>query len=121
MPDPKGKQFLVMLSISPATPDRLISLVPALKSFLGRISIEPIEQLFRSVGADHFGFLIRSRLVAGQILAAIESPQKQSWEPGFQPIEPFLTSRDHVAVIELGRDVATSSGFSRALTWIERH
>jgi hypothetical protein len=121
MPDKQGKKFLILLSVSPATPDRLSVLVPALKGFLERISTEPVEQLFRAVGADHFGYFIRSRLVAPQILAALEAPQKHPWERGFQPIEPFLTNQDSAAVIEIGTDVATHSAFSRARTWLERH
>jgi hypothetical protein len=121
MPDRPSKQFLILLSISPATPDRIRLLVPALKNFLERISTEPVEQLFRSMGADHFGYLIRSQSNAPQILAALETPQKHEWEKNFRPIEPFLTNQDNAAVIELGKDVATHSGFSRARTWIERH
>jgi len=119
--DKQGKQYLILLSVSPATPNRLVSFVPALKDFLERISTEPIEQMFRSIGADHFGYLIRWRLVAPQILAALQAPQKHPWEKGFKPTEPFLTNQDHVAVLELGVDAATDSGFSRGRTWIERH
>jgi len=121
MPQNEGKQFLVILSILPANPTRLSTLVPALKSVLEQISIEPIEQLFRSATADCFGFLIRSRMNPAQIIAIIQSPQKHPWQKNFQPVEPFFAGQDHIAVIEIGSDNDATQGFSRALTWIRRH
>ena len=62
-----GKQFLIVLSVSPCIPDRLRMFVPAIKSLLERLSTGAIEQLFRSMSADHFGYLIRSKFVANRL------------------------------------------------------
>ena len=87
-----GKQFLIVLSVSPCTPDRLRTFVPAIKSLLERLSTGAIEQLFRSMSADHFGYLIRSQFVAHQILAAIETAQKDSVIFDVHIVPPFLTN-----------------------------
>lgn len=122
MPDSKhGKRYLILLSISPSTPERLRVIVPSLKAVLERISTEVIEQLFRSVGADHFGYLIRSKLVAQQILSIIETPQREDIGLTGTLTPPFLTRQDSVFVMELGQDHAAQLGFSRATTWLQRH
>lgn len=122
MADKVGNQFLVLLKISPCDYERLQVFTPALRELLARISTEPIELFFRSENYDVFGFFIRSKLRAGQILAAVESPQRESWEKGGgKDFPPFLTGEDHVAVIQVGPDHSSRVGFSRALTWMQRH
>jgi hypothetical protein len=117
----EGKQFLVLVSVSPCTPARLETFIPGLKGLLEKISVAPIEQFFRAMSADHFGYLIRSKLVAQAILAAIETPQKESISLRNDIIPPFLTNQDKVAVLELGPTFATQQGFSRVSTWLQRH
>ena len=121
MADKEGKQFLVLLSINPCTPARLLQLVPALKSLLEEVSTQPIEQLFRSMGGDHFGYLIRSKMAARQILAAIETPQKWPVRREVEIREPFSTGKDAVIIMELGQEIIAHNAFSRAITWIQRH
>lgn len=119
MSEKTGKQYLVLFSLDPSTPNRLRGTMPLLTKTLERLSTEPIELFFRSLGADHFGYLIRSKIVPGQILAVIESPER-----GFVGLRmndpPFLTKTDSVAVIELGTEAA-DRGFGRATTWMQRH
>lgn len=120
MADKEGKQFLVLLSINPSTPQRLALLVPKLKEVLDRISVEAVEQLFRSLGADHFGYLIRSKMAAGVIHSIIETPQRgYLGSDNFDA--PFLQGSDGLAVIELGSDFHCGRGFTRAATWLQRH
>jgi hypothetical protein len=115
----EGKQFLVVLQLGKADVQRLQSLVPKLKKHLESLSNEPIEQVFRSVSADIFGYAIRSKLAAGQIAASIETPERDSSRELTKP--PFLDSRDHVLVLELGEDFQAGPGFTRFGTWLQRH
>ena len=125
MADKSGtRRYLVILSLKSTEPARLQTLVPTLKEVLSNVSTEPIEQVFRSVKADVFGFFIRSRLVAGQIVAAIESPGKDQWlrdHDRIPDIAPFLQSGDGLMVVEIGEDFKATVGFTRAQTWLQRH
>jgi hypothetical protein len=115
-----GKQFLVLFRISPCTPARVGVIFPRLKEIMEKVSLAPVEQLFRSIGADTFGYLIRSKLKAGHILSIIETPQKDFIGIGkFE--HPPLTRDDNVAVFELGPDFHCGIGFTRAMTWLQRH
>lgn len=125
MADKSGtRRYLVIINLKSAEPARLQTIVPPLKIVLSSVSTEPIEQVFRSVTADVFGFFIRSRLVAGQIVAAIESPGKKSWQRDddrIPDIAPFLQSGDGLMVVEMGEDFKATVGFTRAQTWLQRH
>lgn len=125
MADKSGtRRYLVILSLKSTEPARLQTLVPTLKEVLSNVSTEPIEQVFRSVTADVFGFFIRSRLVAGQIVAAIESPGEDQWlrdHDRIPNIAPFLQSGDGLMVVEIGEDFKATVGFTRAQTWLQRH
>ncbi len=125
MADKSGtRRYLVILNLKSTEPARLQTLVPSLKDVLSNVSTEPIEQVFRSVRADVFGFFIRSRLVAGQIVAAIQSPGKKSWQQDndrIPDIAPFLQSGDGLMVVEMGEDFRAEVGFTRAGTWLQHH
>lgn len=115
-------RYLVILHLNDSSVDRLRTLIPSLQKVLERISIAPTEQLFRSVTADVFGYLITSRLEPGQISAAIESPNRKHRdlnEPG--AIDPFMTNSDGIAVIEIGDKFTAGYGFTRAGTWLQHH
>lgn len=115
----EGVQYAVILSINPSTPDRLQHLVPELMKVLQHVSTEVVEPLFRSVGADHFGFLIRSKMKPGHISAIIESPSYGF--PTKTIAEPFLAAQDGFVILELGKDYHSPRGFTRAQTWLQRH
>jgi len=85
------------------------------------MSTEPIEQAFRSVTADMFGYFIRTKLVARQIAAAIESPGKQAWIYDKTTVPPFLNNQDAILVVEIGEDFLAGRGFTRAGTWLQHH
>lgn len=104
-------RYHVIVKLSAADPLRLQKLVPALQAALDRISIAPVEQVFRSATADVFGYFIRSNLRAHQILAAIEAPNGG----------PFLDGKDAVFVFEVGSQFSAGVGFTRAATWLQRH
>ena len=117
-------RYLVILNLKSTEPTRLQTLVPSLKEVLSNVSTEPIEQVFLSVTADVFGFFVRSRLVAGQIVAAIQSPGKNLWQQHndrIPDIAPFLQSGDGLMVLEIGEDFRATVGFTRAQTWLQRH
>lgn len=115
-----GKQFLIVIQLGNTEVSRLQSLVPRLQEHLARISTEPVEQAFRSVTADLFGYVIRSRMVAGQIAASIETPQKD--DSLFAPtVSPLLDGRDNLFVVELGEDTETRRGFNRLGAWLQHH
>lgn len=114
----EGKQLLVVLQLGKTDVQRLQSLVPQLKKHLESLSTEPIEQVFRSAGADIFGYAIRSKLAAGQIAASIETPERDSTK---LTKLPFLDSGDHILVIEIGEDFLAGPGFTRFGTWLQRH
>ena len=118
------KRYLVILNLKSTEPARLQTLVPSLKAVLSNVSTEPIEQVFRSVTADVFGFFIRSRLVPRQIVAAIQSPGKALWQKDndrIPDIGPFLQSGDGLMVVEIGEDFQAEAGFTRAGTWLQHH
>jgi hypothetical protein len=120
--DKEGTQFLVVLDVTPCHQERIAVMVPQLRKLLDNISIAPVEPFFRSQSLDLFGFFIRSKLNANQILSAVESPQRSDfWHKNHEEFEPFLTSDDHVAIVQVGPECATRSGFTRALTWVQRH
>ncbi len=109
--DRENTRYLVILTLGDASPARLTSLVPSLTSLLKNLSTEPIEQAFRAAAADVFGYFLRSKLPAQQLVAQIQSPNRT---------EPFLSNSDSLLVIEIGDDFA-GFGRSRAWTWLQRH
>lgn len=121
--DSETRRYLVLLQLGNASPDRLKTVVPGLKSVLERLSTEPIEQAFRSATADIFGYFIRSKRNATQISATIESPAKDPWfmKEGEPMIGPFLDSGDAILVIEGGSDFCAGRGFTRVGTWLQHH
>ncbi len=114
------RQYLVIVQLGSTEPDRLAEVVPWIKSTLERLSEAPLEIAFRAVSADIFGHLVRSKLAAKQIEAAILRPNTVSRVGGLE-LPGGLDNKDHVFVLELGDDCAGSQGFSRALTWTQRH
>lgn len=80
MAEREAYRYLAIVLVTPATPERLVTLVPALVKILEEISVEPILQVFRSATADHFGYFLRSKLAAREIRALIESPDKDYFQ-----------------------------------------
>ncbi len=116
---PEARYFAAILELGDARPDRLVTLVPLLKAQLDKLSTEaPVEQIFRSVSADVFAYAIKSKLNSGQIKAAIESPGDRIHPE--KSVEPFLFSRDHLLVMEIGVDTTAGEGFTRFGTWLQR-
>lgn len=116
----QSRQFLVVVQLGNTSPERLQEVVPEVRLVLERLSSEPLEMAFRAVSADIFGFLVRATKVARQIEAALLRPSGIPRGGGFEP-PSGLDNKDHVFVLELGPDCASSQGFSRALTWMQRH
>jgi hypothetical protein len=107
----EGARYLVIFSLGDASHARLTTLVPNLTSVLKGLSEAPIEQAFRSATADTFGYFIRSKLPARQLVSQIQSPDR---------IEPFLTNSDSMLIVQIGDDF---SGFGRSKVpsgvWLE--
>ena len=117
----EGTRFLVIVKLGNADKARLRTLVPKLQTVLKRVSTEPYEQLFRSVKADTFGYLIRAKITAREILAVIESPHRGSIMTAEQITAPFLDNDDATVVIEIGEDFMAGQGFTRAGAWLQHH
>ena len=116
-------RFLVILRMGSATQERLGEVVRPFQEMLQWMSTEPIEQTFRSVTADIFGYVLRSRLPVGVIRANLESPGKKSWQHGPEPPVqyPFLNNEDDLLILEIGEEFSASQGFSRVGIWLQLH
>jgi len=116
----QSHQFLIIVQLGNTEPARLQEVVPEVKLILEKLSSEPLEIAFRAISADIFGFLVRTTRAARQLEAALLRPSNFPRASGFEP-PSGLDNKDHVFVLELGPDCSSSQGFSRALTWIQRH
>jgi hypothetical protein len=122
MAERESRQYLVIVALYRYDASRLAEAGPGLMKVLERLSTEPVEQAFRSVNRDVFGYLIRSDLVARQILSAVESPGRYEWlNKGKEPIEPFLNNDDKVMVLSIGPEFGASPGLSRPIAWLQHH
>lgn len=120
MAEKQGKRYLVVFEINPATSERLADFVPKAKFVLSNLSPSGIEQALRSVQADIFGWVIRSKRNVHQVLKLLESPTDVPYP--LKPLgEPFLTNQDHILVLEIGEEFTSTRGFSRLTTWLQRH
>jgi hypothetical protein len=107
----EGNRYLVILTLGDASRERLAILVPSLTGILKNISTEPIEQAFRAANADVFGYFLRSKLPARQLIAQIQSPSRT---------EPFLSNSDSLLIVQIGQDFGAFGG-SKAWTWLQPH
>lgn len=114
------KRFLVIIQLGNTHIDRLKSLIPTLQDALARLSTKAPEQAFRSVGADQFGYIIKTDRVPRQIKAALESPGQRLPGKLLGPM-PFLSNDDSILILELGPDFFASVGFTRVGTWLQHN
>ena len=113
-----ARQYAVIVQLGRNTsPQRLAEMIPRLRDQLSALSEGPPEQLLRSVTADLFGWLIRSKMTAPQIHAAIESPGRYTGPK----VDPFLDGSDGLIVLQVGPDFLAGKGFTRVGTWLQRH
>ena len=119
----EAKRYLVLVQLGDTNPQRLKTVVPDLLTILNYVSTDKAEQLFRAVQADVFGYLIKSTLRPTRIVKEIESPGKDPMDSKSKrpDIWPFLNNKDAIVVVEVGVDFSSTSGFSRAATWLQRH
>ena len=110
---------MVFIQLGDTNVDRLKRIIPALRDALEKLSEDRIEPVIRSVQADIFGYLIKSRFHASHILAQIESPGLKKSENGY--VSPFLDNRDTVFVVEVGKDFCGVKNFTKACIWLQRH
>lgn len=111
-------RYLVIVQLGQATVSHVSNLVPSLQAELGAMSKEPVELAFRSATADLFGFFVDTDLAPQQIRARIESPGGVSSLTSKMPI---LEGNDALLIIQLGAEADSTKGFTRALTWLQRH
>jgi len=109
-------KYLVIIQLHDTKTSRLASLVPSLQNGLARISEVAPELALRSTTADYFGYFIKTKLRPAQIEANLKSPG-----PKFSSEGMILDGRDSVLIIEIGQSFSARDGFSRALTWLQRH
>ena len=118
MSDAPEKRYLVIIQLKDASTRRLQKIVPAIQSALARISSAPTESSFRSLGADSFGYFIKTTLRPGQVAERIVAPGGRQTYQGDPPI---LDGGDGVFVLEIGAGWSATDEFSRARTWLQRH
>lgn len=117
-----ARRYLVMLSASPATPERMRSIVSNLLVMLTKLSIDEPLLAFRSMGADYFGYFIKAKKFnSHQIRSLIESPGRWRARPDESQVMPFLSGDDQLMVLEIGQDFSTSQGFARQSAWLQHH
>jgi hypothetical protein len=120
MPD-AARRYLVHVEFTPYSAERLARAVSYVTNTLKRIADCVPQVAYRSVHGDQCGWFIRSKLVAMQILAALESPAPSPFERPHGPmLASALTNDDTITVIELGENFAIR-GRSRAAAWLQHH
>lgn len=109
-------KYLVIIQLSDTKPARLASLIPSLQAGLTRISETAPELALRSATADYFGYFIKTKLRPGQIASELKLPGAKYSSEGM-----ILDGRDSILTIEVGQSFGATDGFSRAMTWLQRH
>jgi hypothetical protein len=113
------RRYLAIFVLSDANPTRLANIMPNLLRYLENAADGKPELAFRSANRDEFGYFLRSKLAANQILARVQSPEGDAI--GLRrPEEPIFDNSDQILIVELGADFS-SFGRSRAGTWLQRH
>jgi hypothetical protein len=118
MTDTPEKRYLVIIQLKDSTPRRLQKIIPALQVALARAASAPVESAFRSLGADSFGYFVKTTLRAAQIVEKIVAP---GGHRAFQGEPPILDGGDAVFALEIGKEWGGTDEFSRAKTWLQRH
>lgn len=109
-------QFLVIIKLNAATPQRLSQVVPEIVKALKPVSVTAPEVAFTSEKGDTFGYLVKSGNGAAMIYQRIVSPGGN-----FDTRTPaILLGLDSVLVIEVGRQFMSGEGFGRVAAWLKR-
>lgn len=117
MPDSQDRRYLVILMLGDANIQRLAALVPWFQRSLNAIADGRIQLAFNSAARDEFGYFLRSRMKAHQMIERLRSPGGIRQEP----LEvSMLTNTDDILVLEIGEDFS-GSGRSRAWAWLQHH
>ena len=117
-----GKHYLIIIKLSNPSQTRILTIGSQIRDVLDYVSRGQYELAFMSSSCDLQGYFVRSTLPARRIRAEIESPGKTAETRSRAPvIEPFLENGDGVFVTELGLDFDGGAGFSRPVTWLQRH
>jgi hypothetical protein len=109
-------KYLIIIQLKETTPARLATVVPSLQAELARMSDTAPELVLRSATADCFAFFIRSILRPGQIMSQLTAPGSKYSSSGM-----ILDGRDSILTMEIGQSFHATDGFSRAMTWLQRH
>lgn len=112
MTDGDGIRYLVLFKLGRSEAAYLAQVLPPLQAALQRLATGPVELAVRSTDAETFAYFVRSRLNPHQIRAALEAPRGA---------DPFLDNSDALMILELGTAFDAGIGFTRALTWLQRH
>ena len=100
------KRYLAVIQFSPDMfAADLAKRVPSIRNFIGSLCNDEMEQFFRSPEGNTFGLFFKS----GKPLPVIKSV-----------LDGATSNADHFMVVEIGENAA-SKGFTRALTWLQRH
>jgi hypothetical protein len=109
-------RYLVVIQLKEATKARVSKVVQLVKTELTRLSETAPELAFTSAMADCFGFFVKTNLGPAKITSAIKSPG-----PTISASTTILDGRDSIFALEIGQKFHTIDGFTRALTWLQRH
>lgn len=103
------KRLLAIVSLeASSTPARIAADIPGILGTLRLLSKTPPEIAFRSGDGHLFGCFILSNTPVDLAAAKLEASLG-------------LTNRDAIMMVALGDDAAARCGFTRALTWLQRH
>lgn len=114
------KRYLVFIQIDRPTVDRVARVAKGVQESFVALGIQYAENPIRSLQADQFAYVVRTKLNARQIKGALESPGADAlaWDT---QIAPFLTSKDGIFIIEIGNEFASTSHFGRVQAWLQHH
>ena len=101
------RRYCAVIQLRDTSVSRLGESVPFILDMIERWSDRDYEQLCRSVTADIFAFVFKTKKPAGMLRAEFEECQ------GSKHGDSFI-------VFELGKDCA-SFGFARPLAWLQHH
>lgn len=102
------RRYCVLFQLNPATNlHGLKATVPGVIDLVRRWSAGEMEQLCRSNDGQLFGYLLRSKKPPAMMRAEFDAAS-------------FTSNADSMMIFDVGDDFA-ALGFSRALTWLQRH
>jgi hypothetical protein len=100
------KRYLIIVQFPPDMfASDLTKRVPSIRNVISSLCNDEMEQFFRSPEGNTFGMFFKTAKPMPVIKSVLDGA---------------TTNADHFMVVEIG-ETATSKGFTRTLTWLQRH